>query len=336
MQRKAKLVKYASTIFALLIMGITTFAGGLLVTRASASLRLNDVPACQLVKSPGEDTLLVVFTGDSISDELEDILSGDNNAQRFGLQCTNPQASPPMATPCVEISITTCVVSSGTPPNPSPNPNPNPNPQSPLNVNCVPQNGQLVCSITLPSSTITTSTSSGPISCTFQNNQVQCNGAGLMPVLKTLVGVTLPPNGTVNCGSQNGRIVCSSGPPGPNTLVSCTNKNGRIACQGAILSNASVGLPSNTGITCTNKNGRIACTASVPASGSNGSKVPTSQQASNHRRVPGPDGSFCLLVLKGTGNTRLTLSSEIVNPLLKSLLLNSDGTSKYSLLCHSI
>jgi hypothetical protein len=96
----------------------------------------------------------------------------------------------------------------------------------------------------------------------------------------------------------------------------------------------SVGLPSNKGITCTNTNGQIACTTSVPASGGNGSKIPTSQQASNHRRVS-PSGLFCLLALKGTGNTLLTLSSEIVDP-LKGLLLNSDGTLKYSLQCHSI
>ncbi len=339
MQRKAKLVKCASTIFALLIMGITTFAGGLLVTRASASLRLDNGPTCQLVKDTEEDAVLVVFTSNSISDELQDLLDGVNGTQRYGLQCKNPQAPPPMATPCIETSITTCVVSGTPPPVVVPNPNPtptNPNPQPPLNVGCVPQNGQLVCSLTLPSGTITTSTANGPVSCTFQNNQIQCNGAGLVPVLKTLVGATLPPNGTISCGSQNGQIVCSSGPPGPNTLVSCTNQNGQTACQGTIPSNVSVGIPSNKGITCTNQNGQITCTASVPASGSNGSKIPTSQQASNHRpKGSGPHGSFCLLVLKGTGNTRLTLSSEIVDP-LKSLLLNSDGTLKYSLRCHNI
>jgi len=87
MQRKAKLVKCGSTIFALLIMGITTFAGGLLVTRASASLRLDNVPTCQLVMSAEEDTVLVVFTSDSISDKLEDLLNGVNSTRRYGLQC---------------------------------------------------------------------------------------------------------------------------------------------------------------------------------------------------------------------------------------------------------
>src|SRR5207253_2364805 len=108
MQRKAKLVKGGSTIFALLIMGITTFAGGLLVTRASASLHLDDVPSCQMVMGTEGDTRLLISS--AIPDDTEDILNGDNGSQKYSLQCKNPQAISPKPTPCVETSTTTCVV----------------------------------------------------------------------------------------------------------------------------------------------------------------------------------------------------------------------------------
>src|SRR5438270_12097701 len=104
MQRKAKLVKCGSTIFALLIMGITTVAGGLAVSRASAGLRLDNVPTCQLVMSAEEDTVRIVFKSAIISDELDDLLNGVNSTQKYGLQCKNPQAPSPMATPCIETS----------------------------------------------------------------------------------------------------------------------------------------------------------------------------------------------------------------------------------------
>ena len=144
MQRKAKLVKCASTIFALLIMGITTFAGGLLVTRASARLRLDNIPTCQLVMDTEEDTVLVVFTNNGISAELQDLLYGVNGTQKYGLQCENPQTpppmvSPPMATPCIETSVTTCVVGGiSTEPEPEPEPKPKSEsePKSAVTIKC--------------------------------------------------------------------------------------------------------------------------------------------------------------------------------------------------------
>ncbi|HEY4032579.1 MAG TPA: hypothetical protein VGL94_01270, partial [Ktedonobacteraceae bacterium] len=73
MQRKAKLVKWGSMIFALFIMWISIFAGQVLVTNASASLGLNDKPSCQLVKGTKGDTKLTL--DEDIPGPVKDLLT---------------------------------------------------------------------------------------------------------------------------------------------------------------------------------------------------------------------------------------------------------------------
>src|SRR6266704_517734 len=132
MQRKVKLVKWGLKILTLLILGITTLGGGQLVTRASASIELNDRPSCQLIKGTGGDTQLTL--SQDIPDQLRDLLGDEVEGQslKYSLQCKKaPQGEPcievspskcipkrttPQGKPCIEVSLKKCVPSTTAPP----------------------------------------------------------------------------------------------------------------------------------------------------------------------------------------------------------------------------
>jgi len=343
MQRKVTLVKWGFTILALLIMMINTLVAGQLVTRASASVDLNDRPSCQLIKGTGGDTQLTLSK--EIPDQLSDLLGADNGPLKFSLQCTQT----PKGAPCIETSPTKCVpTKKGKNPKPPTNPTPPStppttppttppsNPNAP-NVTCGLQNVQLVCTVTGPNGM------ASPVTCGLQSGQIACNGSGLIPLLSSIVGMPLPPNGAVSCGYQKGQLGCTGGStPSPNSFVTCQFQNGQASCNAPVPQNLSVTVPSisgNVGCQQSQKGAPIICTIPglpplvITPSGTSGT---SSSSIAGILQTPDQQAAMpsCELVTGADqGNTSLTLSSKIGSA-LKGLLEKQDGTLKFSLLCN--
>ena len=390
MQEKVKLVKWGLMTCALFIIGITTFAGQLLVTRASTSLNLNDKPSCQLVKGTKGDTKLAL--SQQIPNALKDLLTENNGSVKFSLQCKKPPVSSP--TPCIEASGSTCKPStapsptpcieasgstckpgttptptpsptpdstpnptpSSTPTTPNPTPNPTPNstpnssPNQTISVTCTNPGPRINCAITGPSnltlptpsgpltcmyqqnqlsctgpSNLTLPTPNGPVNCGIQNKQLVCSGSALIPLLATLLGVTLPPtlpsNVTISCQPQNNQLVCTPA-ANPAALITCMLQSGQTVCTAPL---PSLGLSSRTVLNCVNQTSQASQATCISHS------YHTFQLASNNQTAK----ASCELV-KGTdaGNTTLTLSSDISDK-LKGLLEKNDDKIKYSLNCNS-
>jgi hypothetical protein len=118
-------------------------------------------------------------------------------------------------------------------------------------------------------------------------------------------------------------------------------QNGQAVCSAPIPSNlGALSLPSHATLSCvsqSNQHIQMACSAPVRPN-----MIPTltaisdsskSSQLALHKH---PSGSSCQLVKDvNAGNTRLTLSSDIPDP-VKGLLEKQDGTLKFSLQCKNI
>jgi hypothetical protein len=147
-----------------------------------------------------------------------------------------------------------------------------------------------------------------------------------MPLLTTLLGVTLPPtlppNGTISCQPQNNQLACTVG-SSPTALITCMFQNGQTVCTAPLPSN--LGASSRATLNCVNPNSQAPQTTCVSYSEN------TFQSTSNDQTAK----SSCELVKDANaGNTVLTLSSDISDK-LKGLLEKKDGTIKYSLKCKS-
>jgi hypothetical protein len=146
-----------------------------------------------------------------------------------------------------------------------------------------------------------------------------------MPLLTTLLGVTLPPtlppNGTISCQPQNNQLACTVG-SSPTALITCMFQNGQTVCTTPLPSN--LGASSRATLNCVNPNSQAPQTCVSYSEN-------TFQSTSNDQTAK----SSCELVKDANaGNTVLTLSSDISDK-LKGLLEKKDGTIKYSLKCKS-